>query len=196
MNLRSCVNGICCSIGSVAIALVLSSPGWAETPEANENADIELLFVQTSPRIEADTEAKKIRLVDVNQQSLYFSDRPVRVAGHIPMAAYMKEWTEAPDDFNDDPPNATLSVYEPGKKENSVVVIELLNPVVDGKDLVYDYNLIEGEMPKGGEHAALFIDRIGPGGGVGLGFHGVGVGLRGPGVAGWPGVAVRAAASE
>lgn len=39
--------------------------------------------------------------------------------------------------------------------------------------------------------AALFIDRIGPGGGVGAGYHGVGVGERGPGAAGWAGVAAR-----
>jgi len=31
----------------------------------------------------------------------------------------------------------------------------------------------------------LFIDWIGAGGGVGRGFHGVGVGARGPGVRGW-----------
>lgn len=191
MTLRSCLSGACRSIGLAAMVLTIAVPALAEDSAAKKEPDIELLFVQTSPSIKADTEAKKIRLVDVNQQSLYFSDRPARIAGHIPMAAYMKEWTEAPDDFNEDPPNATLSVYEPGKKKNSIVVIELLNPILDGKDLVYDYKLIEGEMPQGGEHAALFIDRIGLGGGVGVGFHGVGVGLRGPGVAGWPGVAVR-----
>jgi hypothetical protein len=69
--------------------------------------------------------------------------------------------------------------------------VELLDPVVEGQDLVYRYVLIDGDMPSGGGAAALFIDRIGPGGGVGVGRRGVGVGARGPGVAGWAGVAVR-----
>ena len=107
------------------------------------------------------------------------------------MDDYLKEWTDAPDDFDNDPPNATLSVYEPGQTESSLVVVEILNPVVDGEDLIYDYRLLDGTMPEGGGLAALFIDRIGPGGGVGAGYHGVGVGARGPGAAGWAGVAAR-----
>jgi hypothetical protein len=47
--------------------------------------------------------------------------------------------------------------------------------------LVYSYKLINGTMPKGGGATALFIDWIGVGGGVGPGFHGVGVGARGIG---------------
>jgi hypothetical protein len=48
--------------------------------------------------------------------------------------------------------------------------------------MVYQYKVIEGTMPKAGGATALFIDWIGPGGGVGPGFHGVGVGARGVGV--------------
>jgi hypothetical protein len=66
-----------------------------------------------------------------------------------------------------------------------------MSPSVEGADIIYDYKLIEGTMPETSGMAALFIDWIGPGGGVGRGFHGVGVGARGPGVAGWAGVAVR-----
>ncbi len=36
-------------------------------------------------------------------------------------------------------------------------------------------------MPKSGGVTALFIDWIGVGGGIGRGYHGIGVGLRGPG---------------
>ena len=90
-----------------------------------------------------------------------------------------------PDDFNDDPPNAALSVYEPRETDNAIAVVELTDPVVDGKDIVYQYILLDGAVPKAGGATALFIDRIGIGGGVGVGYHGVGVGVRGPGVAGW-----------
>jgi hypothetical protein len=103
------------------------------------------------------------------------------------MDDYLREWTEAPNDFDDDLPNATLSVYGAGRSEGTLVVVEILNPVVDGEDLIYDYRLIDGAMPEGGGMAAPFIDRIGPGGGVGAGYQGVGVGARGPGAAGWAG---------
>lgn len=82
-----------------------------------------------------------------------------------------------PNNFSADPPNATLSVCEPGKDSNTLTVIEISEPVVDDKDLVYSYKLVEGKVPTSGGATALFIDWIGPGGGVGVGFHGVGVGV-------------------
>ena len=89
------------------------------------------------------------------------------------MPAYLEEWTagEGPDNFANDPSNATLSVFEPGLDENTLAVVEISHPVIDGNDLVYHYKLIEGTMPKDNGAAALFIDWIGVGGGVGPGFH-------------------------
>jgi hypothetical protein len=37
-------------------------------------------------------------------------------------------------------------------------VVELTNPKVDGKDMVYQYKVIEGAMPKAGGATALFIE--------------------------------------
>ena len=130
---------------------------------------VQLMFVQTAESLKAD--AKTLRLVNVSQQTLYFSDRPVRVAGHLTMPAYLSEWTPAAgaDNFVGDPPNAVLSVYEPGQPDNTVTVVEISHPVIDGNDLVYRYKLIEGAMPKAGGATALFIDWIGAGGGVGVG---------------------------
>jgi hypothetical protein len=142
---------------------------------------VQLMFVQSADSLKAD--GKTLRLVNVSPQTIYFSDRPVRVAGHITLPAYLEEWTAAagPNNFSKDPPNATLSVYEPGQAANTLTVIEISKPVVEGKDLVYSYKLIEGKMPTAGGPTSLFIDWIGPGGGVGVGFHGVGVGRRGVG---------------
>jgi len=139
------------------------------------------MFVQSADGLKADD--KTLRLVNVSQQAIWFSDRPVRQAGHMSLKDYMKEWTAAagPNNFSKDPPNATLSVYQPGKDENTLTVVEISDPKVEGKDLVYTYKLIEGQMPKTGDAPSLFIDWIGVGGGVGPGFHGVGVGRRGVG---------------
>jgi hypothetical protein len=92
------------------------------------------------------------------------------------MADYLKEWTAqaGKDNFGQDPPNATLSVYEPGQADNTVVAVEITNPVVDGADLVYSYRIINGTMPAKGGPTALFIDWIA----YGRGFHSVGVGYR------------------
>ncbi len=138
------------------------------------------MFVHTSDDIKVDPSASTLRLVNVSQQTLFFSDRPKRIAGHMRLADYLKEWTKGADNFGDDPPNATLSVYESETNENTLAVVELTKPIVEGGDVIYTYKLLDGAVPKGGA-TTLFIDAIGIGGGVGFGYHGVGVGLRGPG---------------
>jgi hypothetical protein len=77
------------------------------------------MFVQSAESLKADD--KTLRLVNVSPQTIWFTDRPVRKAGHVTMANYMKEWTAAAgkDNFSKDPPNATLSVYETGQAEHA-----------------------------------------------------------------------------
>ena len=120
-------------------AVILSTPliGKADEPKKADQNKIQLMFVQTADDFKAD--GKTLRLINVGQQTLYFSDRPVRVAGHLTMPAYMDEWKagEGPDNFSSDPPNATLSVYEPGRNDNTLAVVEISHPVMDGKDFVY-----------------------------------------------------------
>ena len=170
--------GVMLSMVACATTSTTSSP----PPEKAQ-----LMFVQIAEDVKVDPAKGTFRLVKVNQQTLYFSDRPVRIAGHINMAAYLQEWTSqaGKDSFKADPPNAVLSVYEPGKPENTLVAVKITNPVVDGADLIYSYKVIEGKLPAAGGATSLFIDWIGVGGGVGRGFHGVGVGARGPGWRGW-----------
>ena len=174
---RSLISGV----GAVALAglgaqLVSARSAKAADPEPM------FMFVHTADAMTADPGLGSLRLINVSRQTLYFSDRPERIAGHMSLAAYLKEWTEGKDNFGDDPPNATLSVYEKETEENTLGVIEIFNPMVDGADLVYGYKVLDGTVPAKGGATALFIDMIGIGGGVGVGFHGVGVGLRGPGV--------------
>jgi hypothetical protein len=167
----------------IAALIAIIVPMISMAPLARtDDGKTQLMFVQTAEDLKAD--GKTLRLVDVGQQTLYFSDRPVRIAGHLMMPAYLEEWKagEGPNNFSADPPNATLSVYEPGQKDSTLAVVEISHPVIDGNDLVYSYQLIEGPMPKSGGATALFIDWIGVGGGVGPGFHGVGVGRRGVGI--------------
>lgn len=167
------------AIGSTASAAAEDS-----SSESTASGPIDLLFVQSAEDLEVDAATGTFRLVDVNPQTLYFSDRPYRIAGHLTMDEYLEEWTEkaGKDNLGADPPNATISVYEPGQADTTLAVVEISHPVVDGDDLIYTYKVIDGTLPVKGGQTALFIDKIGVGGGVGVGYHGVGVGRRGPGV--------------
>ena len=164
--------------GGLGLKFGLTAPAWAA-----DEAPV-FMFVQSSQDLIADQSAMTLTLVNVNPQTIYFSDRPERIAGHLMMEKYLAEWTPAvgPDNFSANPPNASLSVYEPGQENNSLAVVEISNPRLSGSDLTYDYKLLQGVVPANGGVTTLFIDRIGLGGGVGVGFHGVGVGRRGPGV--------------
>ena len=172
---------VCLVLLSAAAALSMAA---CATTSTTSSETPQLMFVQSAEDLKVDPATSTFRLVKVNQQTLYFSDRPQRIAGHLKMADYLQEWTAkaGKDNFGADPPNAALSVYEPGQPDNTLVVVKITNPVVDGADLLYSYRIIDGTMPANGGATSLFIDWIGVGGGVGRGFHGVGVGGRGPGV--------------
>ena len=166
------------TIAGVGLPLGFAGQANAEEPKPM------FMFVQIAEDLKVDAAAQTLRLVKVSPQTLYFTDRPERIAGHIKMDQYLTEWTSkaGSDNFAKDPPNASLSVYEPGQSNNTLAIVEINNPKVEGSDLIYTYKLIDGTMPKSGGATSLFIDWIGPGGGVGVGFHGVGVGFRGPGL--------------
>jgi hypothetical protein len=182
-NFREFYKNLNHSCQAFLLAVVMLSMSACATTSNTSSDAPQLMFVQIAEDLKIDPAKSTLRLVKVNQQTLYFSDRPVRIAGHLKMADYMKEWTAkaGKDNFSADPPNATLSVYEPGQPDNTLVVVEITNPVMDGADIIYSYKIINGTMPAKGGATSLFIDWIGAGGGVGAGFHGVGVGARGPG---------------
>jgi hypothetical protein len=170
------------------LAVIVSSLAGCSTPsktagDPSSSSKAQFMFVQVAQDLKVDPATKTLRLVKVNQQTLFFSDRPVRIAGHLTMADYLTEWTTkaGKDNFTKDPPNATLSVYEPGQPENTIAVVEITNPIVEGADLLYTYKIINGTLPAAGGATALFIDSVrGVGGPAGVGHVGVG-GPRGVG---------------
>jgi hypothetical protein len=125
-------------VAFLAAAVVLSLAAGTAIATAASDAP-QLMFVQSADDFKVDAATSTFRLVQVNQQTMHFSDRPKRIVGHIKMADYLKEWTAkaGKDNFGADAPNATLSVYEPGKAENTMVVVKLTKPVLEGADLVY-----------------------------------------------------------
>ena len=156
----------------LAISAALSLPiGFATNACAKEQKPM-VMFVQIADDLKVDPNAETLRLVKVGQQTIYFADRPERIAGHIKMADYLSEWTSkaGSDNFHNNPPNATVSVLEPGKTANTLAIVTISSPRVEGADLIYNYRMIGGTLPTTGGAASLFIDWIGMSRGNGTGF--------------------------
>ena len=72
----------------------------------------ESMFVQTARGITSDGATLTLR--DVTPATLFFSDRPQRVVGHMTTTDFVELWGEGDNSFEADPPNAVLSFVEPG----------------------------------------------------------------------------------
>ena len=150
---------------AAAAAAIMLAPslGAAQTSPPAKREMVQLLFVQNSRGVAISQDGRTLTLKDVSPTTLFFADRPVRLAGHYTTRdQYMKLWTGGGDQsFRQDPPNATLSVFEGGQTDLVDVVVTLQNPRFRGNDLVYDITVISGTPPRVGGPASLFIDLFG-----------------------------------
>ena len=145
------------SLPQTALAQAPAQPATAAAPQK-----VELLFVQNSTGIAYDANKGTLRLKHISRSTLFFTDRPVRMAGHYhTRTEFLPQWNEGADSFAKNPPNATLSMLEVGKPDLQNAVIQLRNPRMQGKDLIYDITLIEGTIPPTAGDAVLFIDILG-----------------------------------
>jgi len=92
---------------------------------------------------------------------LYFSDRPGRVVGHMTTEQFVEQWTEDPNNFFEDPPNAVLSYVGTGEDIPSDAVVVLRDPVASGASLSYSIEVLEGDVPAESGAVTLFIDPLG-----------------------------------
>jgi len=152
----------------ILAAVVLLGCGAAPqnpTPAADEAAQqpadqthqVEYLFVQAADS--ATLENGVLRLGDVSPSTIYFSDRPDRVAGHLTTDEFVSNWGEGEDNFASNPPNATLSILE-GETPQEIVVV-LTEPRFEDGDLLYNVEILEGASAATGGGSSLFIDIIG-----------------------------------
>ena len=125
--------------------------------QAAESTEPAYLFVQNAEGIESAD--GKLTLKGVSPTTVYFTDRPERGAGQGRTEDFIKMWDEGKDSFQADPPNATLSVFEAEDKVTNVV-LALSNPRLNGQDLTYDVETLEGVLPPTGGPVSLFIDLL------------------------------------
>ena len=120
---------------------------------------VELLFVQEAGGVRfADG---RLTLTDLNPQTLYFADRPDDVAGFLGYREYVELVYTGPDNFEEEPPNATLLTIDGDRMIETVLELSA-KPVMEGDDMVFSaVKLILGEPPAEGVRAVLFIDTVG-----------------------------------
>jgi hypothetical protein len=115
---------------------------------------VQYLFVQTSSS--GTLEGDRLTLRDAAAQTIFFSDRPRRIAGHLSVEQFVRFWNQGPNSFRDDPPNATLAFV--AKDIESAVVVVLHDPVLAGTTLTYRVRILQGTPQRTFDNASLFID--------------------------------------
>lgn len=143
-------------LGALGASAILSQRAGAQETQASKD-QVEYLFVQHSHAVT--TRGNRITLHGVSPVTLYFSDRPDRIAGHGTTEEMVRTWSEGEDSFAKSPPNATLSFLGAGEFEDVVVVLR--DPSLVGSELSYAVEVLSGKLPASAGLTSLFIDVIG-----------------------------------
>ncbi len=120
-------------------------------------AEVEYMFAQTAGAL--GVEGGRLTLHGAAASTLWFSDRPQRLTGHLPTSEFVANWDVGDDSFAADPPNGLLSIFEDDAVNDVVVVLR--QPRLDGDDLSYAFEVTEGELAPSSGPTSLFIDTIG-----------------------------------
>jgi hypothetical protein len=127
--------------------------------QIDQLADQDAMFVQTARGVTGD--GSTVTLHDVTPATLYFSDRPQRVVGHMTTADFVDLWGKGDNSFATDPPNAVLSFVEGAAEAPADAVIVIKDPVLRDGQLSYSVDVLEGAVPSQSGAVSLFIDPFG-----------------------------------
>jgi hypothetical protein len=96
---------VCSIIAVLGITVIIESI-------EKENPPVSLLFVQmaTSGTFTETDDGHLLVLEGINEQTIYYSDRPHRIAGHMSTDELVKKWTSGEDSFESNPPNAVMTI--------------------------------------------------------------------------------------
>jgi hypothetical protein len=160
VNKREFLKQLAAGAAAVAPGSALLAADTMQSSKEKSGAgdSVQLLFVQTARSVTS--KGDKLTLHGVSPATLFFSDRPKRVAGHETTQEWVDTWSQGADSFASDPPNATLSILG-GEEEVDDVVVELRNPQLEGDKLTYTVSVLNGELPASGGASSLFIDIVG-----------------------------------
>ena len=120
---------------------------------------IDALFVQSATGFTS-TGGATVTLHGLAAATVYFADRPRREVGHLRSSSFVELWQAGAESFAVDPPNAVLSFLD-GEDTPDDVVVVLHDPRLDGDDLTYTVDVLEGTLPESTGPCVLFIDSFG-----------------------------------
>ena len=143
----------------VAPVFPLGSAMAQAVKEKEQAKQADFLFVQTAKSMSFDKSTNKLTLDGISSSTLFFSDRPERIAGNMKTTAFVPFWSKGKDSFLKDPPNADVSIIEGDKLQQVVVVLQV--PELIGDTLSYGVKVLQGNMPAKGADVSIFIDIIG-----------------------------------
>jgi hypothetical protein len=146
--------------GAALLAGKLNPAEVSATEKSNpETAEVQYLFVQNAQDV--NIKDGKLSLIGISPTTIFFADRPKRIAGHMHTEDFIEDWQKdtGKESFHTDPPNGTLSVF--GGDEVVDVVLTLKNPRMTDGNLIYDIAVLEEDNSIPSGPASLFIDPIG-----------------------------------
>jgi hypothetical protein len=120
---------------------------------------VQLLFVQESEGFRSD--GTSMTLVGVNPRTLWFANRPQKMAGFLSFDKFVDLVATGPDNFEEDPPNATLVILGDDAMTEVVMAVPEKPTMEDGNLVFPTVDVIEGELPAEGGASAFFIDVVG-----------------------------------
>ncbi len=120
---------------------------------------IEALFVQSAHGLT--TSNGSVTFHGLAHATIFFSDRPQRVVGHLTSKKFVEQWGEGEDSFAEDPPNAVLSFLEDGDTVPEEVTMTISDPQLEGDTLTYTVDILDGMLPTRAGPCSLFIDPVG-----------------------------------
>lgn len=120
---------------------------------------IDALFVQSATGFTSNG-GRSVTLHGLAESTVYFTDRPRREVGHMRSSRFVELWGSGAESFAIDPPNAVLSFLDGDDAPDDVVVV-LHDPKLDGDELTYTVDVLEGALPERTGPCTLFIDSFG-----------------------------------
>ena len=121
--------------------------------------DIEAMFVQTARGLTAGEGT--VTFHGLAPATLFFSDRPQRVVGHLSARKFVELWGEGDNSFANDPPNAVVSYLDDTGATPDDTIVVLSEPRLAGDDLTYSVEILEGFLPDDATSVSVFIDLFG-----------------------------------
>jgi hypothetical protein len=121
--------------------------------------EIEAMFVQVAR--EMTTEGGRVKFFGLAPATLFFSDRPQHVVGHLSAKQFVEEWGKGENSFADDPPNAVISFLDVNGETPEDAIVVLKEPRLEGDSISYSVDILEGSLPARADSVSIFIDPFG-----------------------------------